>query len=62
MPSSHSSRFFEYWTWPADGLAFLRLPYDHLVHSQELTTVDRYPGPSLGVEHLPIVVTLAMAS
>ncbi len=47
-------------TWPADRWAFFRLPFDHLVHSEELTTVDRYLGPSFGVEHLPLVVKLAI--
>ena len=46
-------------TWPADSWAFLRIPLDHLLHSSELTTVDRYMGPSLGVEHRPIVVRVA---
>ena len=49
-------------TWPADRWAFFRLPFDHLVHSEDLTTVDRYLGPAFGVEHRPIVVTLAMAA
>ena len=49
-------------TWPADRWAFFRLPFDHLVHSETLTTVDRYLGPELGVEHRPIVVTVARAA
>lgn len=49
-------------TWPADHWAFLRIPIDHLLHSSELTTVDRYLGPSLGVDHRPIVVRLAEAA
>ena len=49
-------------TWPADRWSFFRLPFDHLVHSADLTTVDRYLGPSLGVEHRPIVVKLALAA
>jgi endonuclease/exonuclease/phosphatase (EEP) superfamily protein YafD len=48
-------------TWPADRWAFLRLPFDHLVHTADLTTVDRFTGPELGVEHRPIVVKLAPA-
>lgn len=48
-------------TWPTDRWTFLRLPFDHLVHSPDLTTVDRYTGPPLGVEHKPIVVKLAPA-
>ncbi len=49
-------------TWPADRWSFLRLPLDHLLHSEELTTVDRYLGPSFGVDHRPIVVTVGIAS
>jgi endonuclease/exonuclease/phosphatase (EEP) superfamily protein YafD len=49
-------------TWPADRWAFFRIPVDHLLHSSELTTVDRYLGPSLGVDHRPIVVSLAEAA
>jgi endonuclease/exonuclease/phosphatase (EEP) superfamily protein YafD len=49
-------------TWPADRWAFFRLPFDHLVHSEDLTTIDRYLGPAFGVEHRPIVVKLAIAS
>jgi endonuclease/exonuclease/phosphatase (EEP) superfamily protein YafD len=49
-------------TWPADRWTFFRLPFDHLVHSEQLTTVDRYLGPTFGTEHRPIVVTLAAAA
>jgi len=49
-------------TWPANQWAFFRLPFDNLVHSEDLTTVDRYLGPAFGTDHLPIVVTLAMAA
>jgi len=49
-------------TWPADQWAFMRLPLDHLLHSEELTTVDRYLGPMFGVKHRPIVVTVGVAS
>lgn len=49
-------------TWPADRWAFLRMPLDHLLHSEDLTTVDRYLGPIFGVEHRPIVVTVGIAS
>ncbi|MCP4303907.1 MAG: hypothetical protein GY788_03305 [bacterium] len=48
-------------TWPADRWAFFRLPVDHLLHSDDLTTVDRYLGPTFGVDHRPIVVTIAKA-
>ncbi len=49
-------------TWPANRWAFFRLPFDNLVHSAELTTVDRYLGPMFGTEHRPIVVKLAIAA
>jgi endonuclease/exonuclease/phosphatase (EEP) superfamily protein YafD len=49
-------------TWPADRWAFFRIPMDHLLHSEELTTVDRSMGPSLGVDHRPIVVKLSEAA
>lgn len=49
-------------TWPADRWAFFRIPFDHLAHSEDLTTIDRFLGPSFGVEHRPIVVKLAIAS
>ena len=49
-------------TWPADRWALFRLPLDHLLHSDDLTTVDRYLGPTFGVDHRPIVVTIAKAS
>ncbi len=49
-------------TWPADRWSLFRLPFDHLVHSEDLTTVDRYLGPAFGVDHRPIVVKLAMAA
>ena len=49
-------------TYPADRWAFLRLPFDNLLHSEELTTVERYLGPSFGAKHRPIVVKLALAA
>jgi len=48
-------------SWPADRWRFFRMPFDHLLHSEDLTTVDRYLGPTLGVEHRPMVVQLAIA-
>ncbi|MDJ0924056.1 MAG: endonuclease/exonuclease/phosphatase family protein [Acidimicrobiia bacterium] len=45
-------------TWPANRWAFFRLPVDHLLHSEQLTTVDRWLGPLFGVDHRPIVVTI----
>ncbi len=49
-------------TWPADRWTFFRMPFDHLLHSEDLTTVERSLGPILGVAHRPIVVKLARAA
>lgn len=49
-------------TWPADRWAFFRIPFDHLLHTDELTTVDRYLGPTFGVEHRPLVVEVGKAA
>ena len=49
-------------TWPANRWAFFRIPIDHLLHSADLTTVDRYLGPAFGVDHRPLVVKLAIAA
>lgn len=45
-------------TWPA-GLGSLgMIPIDHLLHSEELVTVDRQVGNARGSDHRPLVVTL----
>ena len=49
-------------TWPADRWAFFRLPFDHLLHTDDLTTVDRWLGPTFGVEHRPLVVEIGAAA
>lgn len=49
-------------TWPADRWAFFRIPVDHLLHTSELTTIDRYLGPAFGVDHRPLVVKLGVAA
>ena len=49
-------------TWPADRWAFFRIPIDHLLHSSELTTIDRYLGPHFGVDHRPLVVKLGVTT
>ncbi len=48
-------------TWHANLPPFMGVPLDHLVHSDELTTVDREVGPSAGPDHRPIRVVLAIA-
>jgi len=48
-------------SWPA-GYALFRVPIDHLIHSSELTTVDRYLGESLGSDHFPLFVAVGWAA
>jgi endonuclease/exonuclease/phosphatase (EEP) superfamily protein YafD len=47
-------------TWPA-GQPWFAIPIDHLLHSDQLTTVERSTGPANGSDHRPIEVTLAFA-
>ncbi len=42
------------------GLGLLMLPIDHVLHSDDLVTVDRTVGPDLGSDHLPVVVTVGL--
>jgi len=48
-------------SWPA-GRPLFAIPIDHLVHSPELTTVDRHIGESLGSDHFALFVTVAWAA
>ncbi|HSF87529.1 MAG TPA: endonuclease/exonuclease/phosphatase family protein [Acidimicrobiia bacterium] len=48
-------------TWHANWPAFAGVPLDHLVHSRDLTTVNREVGPSAGPDHRPIRVELGFA-
>lgn len=48
-------------TWPAFLWPVFGVPLDHLVHSDDLTTVEREVGPSLGPDHRPIRVLLGFA-
>lgn len=47
-------------SWPA-GYPLFGVPIDHLVHSPELTTVDRHLGEDLGSDHFSLFVTVARA-
>ena len=47
-------------SWPT-GYTLFGIPIDHLVHSPELTTVDRYLGESLGSDHFSLFVTVGRA-
>lgn len=48
-------------SFPVDGNPVVRVQIDHLLHSPDLVTVDRYLGPRLGSDHAPVLVTLAPA-
>jgi endonuclease/exonuclease/phosphatase (EEP) superfamily protein YafD len=47
-------------SWPARYRP-VGIPIDHVVHSRDLTTVDRYLGEPLESDHYPLFVTVALA-
>jgi endonuclease/exonuclease/phosphatase (EEP) superfamily protein YafD len=47
-------------SFPATNSILLRVPIDHLLHSDELLVRDRYLGPALGSDHFPLVVELEL--
>lgn len=48
-------------SFPAGSNVMLRVPIDHLVHSDGLRVRDRRLGPRLGSDHFPLVVDLELA-
>jgi endonuclease/exonuclease/phosphatase (EEP) superfamily protein YafD len=48
-------------SFPTSLPRLLRLPIDHLLHSEEWVVVDRRLGPDLGSDHLPLVVDLVLS-
>jgi len=42
-------------TWPAQ-LPFLKIPLDHMLHSEGITIHNRMVGKSVGSDHLPVIV------
>ncbi len=48
-------------SWPV-GWGPLKIPLDHLLHTNDLTTLSRQLGPALGSDHYPLRVTLAPAA
>ena len=48
-------------SWPA-GYPLFGIPIDHLIHSPELTTIDRHLGENLGSDHYPLFVTIGWAA
>lgn len=45
-------------SFPARSTVLLRVPIDHLLHSEELAVRDRRLGPALGSDHFPLRVEL----
>lgn len=50
-----------YPTWPVHLPIFL-IPIDHVLHSADLTILDKRTGPSVGSDHYPVVVDFAFRS
>lgn len=48
-------------TFPSTSNLLLRVPIDHLVHSEALEVIGRQLGPALGSDHFPLVVDLQLA-
>ena len=46
-------------TWPTTNV-LMRIPIDHVVHSEGLAVIDRRVDGPLGSDHLPVVVDLAV--
>jgi len=49
-------------SYPANGNPLLRIPIDHLLHSDELAVVNRQLGPAMGSDHFPLTVDLALSA
>jgi endonuclease/exonuclease/phosphatase (EEP) superfamily protein YafD len=45
-------------TWRAEWTGPWRLPIDHVLHSPDLRTVDRWVGPDLNSDHRPLEVVI----
>lgn len=49
-------------SWPAPLPSFLRIPIDHCLVSPSVAVTSRHIGPSLGSDHLPLVVEVASSA
>lgn len=49
-------------TWNAQWPGLLRIPIDHCLHSQLITTLNRQPGTNIGSDHLPLFVEFGLKS
>ncbi|HEX6287524.1 MAG TPA: endonuclease/exonuclease/phosphatase family protein [Acidimicrobiia bacterium] len=48
-------------TFSTESNLLLRIPIDHLLHSDALEVTDRQLGPALGSDHFPLLVDLQLA-
>jgi len=48
-------------TWPAQLPAVLRIPLDHVLHTADLTVLERVLGPRLSSDHLPVRAEIGFA-
>jgi endonuclease/exonuclease/phosphatase (EEP) superfamily protein YafD len=48
-------------SFPASSTFLMRVPIDHLLHSDTLSVVDRRLGPAMGSDHFPLVVDLQLS-
>lgn len=48
-------------SFPTTSAFLMRVPIDHLVHSEALAVVDRRLGPAMGSDHFPLVVDLQLS-
>jgi endonuclease/exonuclease/phosphatase (EEP) superfamily protein YafD len=46
-------------TWPSNN-GFLRIPLDHVLHSQEITIHNRVVGGNVGSDHFPVIVDFSI--
>jgi len=47
-------------SWPTIFPAFMRLPLDHVLTSQDITIQNRTLGPKMGSDHFPLVTELGL--
>ena len=47
-------------TWPTRTLPLLRIPLDHCLHSPAVKILSKRRGPSIGSDHFPLVIDLAI--
>jgi endonuclease/exonuclease/phosphatase (EEP) superfamily protein YafD len=47
-------------SFPANSMSLIRVPIDHLLHTERLVVRNRFLGPRLGSDHFPLVVDLEL--